>query len=758
MIKVLDKNGNELEPTYPKRARGLVKKGRARFIDDSTIVLEETQSNKTEACPPIDIPIDINVDVNSEDMKMFDNNEEKFNSINAYFGEIQITKTRAKSVCGSLTGTVIGAGASHNAYTAPFDGTYNSENLLDPNRGESVDRWFGLKMFEPVALTHIMVGTSKRKKHRIFGSLFQGSYDGVLWTTLAEFTEEDYIAYANNDKFYYRKEIENAVPYFYYRYFNVDDKGGNGLMALLLFGEDAELCNLDTFQSEITYTGVRAVSVNGSLSGEIIGAGGEAADYIGAFDGKTVTRSEFGINLGKAVRCWFGIKADEPTQLAKVTLCAPMAANRWYRRSHVIIDSYLQGSNDGINWTTLRHFTEEDYIAYHGKSAYYTAEVTDQGKYTYFRWFNYDDGGINALAELYLYAADAKTNNKDTYYGNITCTGVRSVSLYGSLSGEVIGAGADSKFAYLGAFDGNISTQTKLGINMGDGVSNWFGLKTDEPAAVVGVTVATLNGEKTHYIYGSLFQGSNDGVNWTTLAEFGEADYLVYANSGMRYYTKEITDTTEYTYFRYFNQNDIGGNCLAQLLLYTAENITGIRHLESNIQNGGEAAAAPAPEVNTAEDDELDLVKKYVESQMHAVNASMLDSRRDLFNLLVDGEITAEKYEEMLRVVEENCDRRILQLQKMLHDAVRKADQRVLDLNQSLKAYVKEQTDNVKKSCENKISSFEGLEDLEGDIEDLRGDIEDFQGDLEDLRGDLEDMIEDLKSEIFDRLDEMEEE
>ncbi len=741
MIKVFDKNGNELEPTYPKRARGLVKKGRARFINDSAIVLEETQSNKTEAYPPIDIQIDIQQNVvHSEDMKMFDNNEEKFNSINAYFGEIQITNTRAKSVCGSLTGTVIGAGASKNAYLAPFDGTYNSENLLDPNRGEAVERWFGLKMDEPAAVTSIMVGTSKRKKHRIFGSLFQGSNDGVLWTTLAEFTEEDYLAYSNTDKFYYRKDIPNAVPYVYYRYFNVDDKGGNGLMSLLLFGENANLSTVDTFRGEIIYTGVRSASVCGSVVGEIIGAGGETSDYIGAFDGKTITRSEFGINLGEAVYYWFGIKTDEPTRLSKITLCAPMSPNRWYRRSHVIIDSYFQGSTDGVNWVTLCHFTEEDYIAYHGKSTYYSGNITDEGAYTYFRWFNYNDAGVNALSELYLYAADSQTSTKDTYHGEIAYTGTPSVSLYGSLMGEIIGAGAESKFAYLGAFDGNIGTQTKLGMNIGDTVYNWFGIKTDEPAAVCGVTVATLNGEKRHYIYGSLFQGSNDGVNWTTLAEFSEADYIAYAESGMRYYTKDIADPTPYLYFRYFNQNDMGGNCLAQLLLFTAENISGIRYLESMSQNGAEAAPAAIPAVNTAPDDELDIVKKYVESQMSAVNASMLDSRKDLYERLVRGQIQSEKYEEMLRVIEENGDRRILQLQKMLHDAVRKSDQRVLELNQSLKAYIKEQVDSVKKFCQ------QGIDDAASEAEDIRGDLESM----------IEDMIEDLKSEVFDRLDEME--
>ena len=42
-IIVVDEKGNEYEATYPKRAKGLVKAGRARFIDENKICL---------ACPP----------------------------------------------------------------------------------------------------------------------------------------------------------------------------------------------------------------------------------------------------------------------------------------------------------------------------------------------------------------------------------------------------------------------------------------------------------------------------------------------------------------------------------------------------------------------------------------------------------------------------------------------------------------------------------------------------------------------------------
>ena len=57
-IHVVDEQGNVYEATWPKRARGLVKNGRARFISEDTICL---------ACPP-------NADL--EDTEMNDNKVE----------------------------------------------------------------------------------------------------------------------------------------------------------------------------------------------------------------------------------------------------------------------------------------------------------------------------------------------------------------------------------------------------------------------------------------------------------------------------------------------------------------------------------------------------------------------------------------------------------------------------------------------------------------------------------------------------------
>ncbi len=57
-IIVVDEQGREYEATYPKRAKGLVKNGRARFVDENKICL---------ACPPNTLNFE------TEDIKMSEN-------------------------------------------------------------------------------------------------------------------------------------------------------------------------------------------------------------------------------------------------------------------------------------------------------------------------------------------------------------------------------------------------------------------------------------------------------------------------------------------------------------------------------------------------------------------------------------------------------------------------------------------------------------------------------------------------------------
>ena len=55
-IEVVDEAGNVYEPTWPKRAKGLVKHGRARFVDENRICLTcppDIETEETHMCNSI---------------------------------------------------------------------------------------------------------------------------------------------------------------------------------------------------------------------------------------------------------------------------------------------------------------------------------------------------------------------------------------------------------------------------------------------------------------------------------------------------------------------------------------------------------------------------------------------------------------------------------------------------------------------------------------------------------------------------------
>lgn len=84
-IVVVDEQGNYYEATYPKRAKGLVKNGRARFIDENTICL---------ACPPYDME-DNNMSNNTENMAMETKPTEKL-TMDYVLGQIEKVATETE--------------------------------------------------------------------------------------------------------------------------------------------------------------------------------------------------------------------------------------------------------------------------------------------------------------------------------------------------------------------------------------------------------------------------------------------------------------------------------------------------------------------------------------------------------------------------------------------------------------------------------------------------------------------------------------
>ena len=85
-VIVVDEQGNEYEATYPKRAKGLVKNGRARFVAENKICL---------ACPPNENLEDKNMSENMNNIAAEATAEIKNTEITAEYALAQIEKILA---------------------------------------------------------------------------------------------------------------------------------------------------------------------------------------------------------------------------------------------------------------------------------------------------------------------------------------------------------------------------------------------------------------------------------------------------------------------------------------------------------------------------------------------------------------------------------------------------------------------------------------------------------------------------------------
>ncbi len=338
------------------------------------------------------------------------------NTIDTFGGDIVFTGSYAASVDGSLGGEVIGAGTDASSLLPAFDGGVDTLASLSTNYGTDVSAWMGLFFPYPVLPTKIRIALPTGQSFRMYGSYVQGSSDGRHWVTLASYTGNEYIDYANSGKTYYETSISSLAGAFrYFRYFNYNDMGTNRLSEFQVFGIEIKNTR-DTWRGETVRTGNHSTSVDGSLSGEIIGGGVSASVLTSAFDGNVGSVSSLPVNANldgvegaseEPVDYWLGLRFERPVLPTMVRLSIP-AGNR-YRLYH----SYLQGSRDGVSWATLRCFdadadysTPEEGGTWAADEPYKDVPVYATEAYTHFRYFNYEDRGGNSLGEFLVYGVE----------------------------------------------------------------------------------------------------------------------------------------------------------------------------------------------------------------------------------------------------------------------------------------------------------------------------------------------------------------
>ncbi len=332
------------------------------------------------------------------------------NTIDTYNGTINYSGEYATSVGGCASGEVISGGVDYAAVSAAFDGDMTTQASFDTNYGTDVSYWMGLYFEEAIVPTQFkLAASSYSNQSKIIGSYIQASKDGINWVTLKEYDSGDqwreYATPAEGGYWttgeYKVVPVETTEAYNYFRYFNYNDQGANRLTEFQVIASDAKINDRYTFSGDIIYTGVDAISVAGSLVGEVIGAGTgvTAEELVKAFDGDLGTTAVIPNNYGDDVSNWMGLKFAAPVTVMEIMLSVTP--------HHRIMNSYIQGSNDGINWTDIKvlsdwkeYATPEEGGNWEASAPYKMMSFMIDETYTYIRYFNYNDGGANQMAEF----------------------------------------------------------------------------------------------------------------------------------------------------------------------------------------------------------------------------------------------------------------------------------------------------------------------------------------------------------------------
>ena len=265
---------------------------------------------------------------------------------------------------------------------------------------------------EPYALTSVKVRPKRGAYKNLEGCLIQGSLDGRTWVTLTQLTAED----VPEKQDWVEKTITDVGGYTYFRY--ITNILSHGDVADIAFygapaaaatnipaAEKYPVATYTTFDGELNYTGLRAESIDGSLSGEIFGYGSiwflnkeGDKNYESLFDNNSATMVDFE-KAGALV--FAGIKLDAPTVITEVRLLPGTQSHDLNN----ISGAHMQGSVDGINWVDLATFGDSDIPA---AQTWVSKTVTDTTAYTYVRYAPSEYAG-DPMAEALFFGTVAET-------------------------------------------------------------------------------------------------------------------------------------------------------------------------------------------------------------------------------------------------------------------------------------------------------------------------------------------------------------
>ena len=491
-----------------------------------------------------------------------------------------------------------------------FDG--DTTTFYDPYEA-STKSWCGLLLDQPYELTEVRICNRSGQESRIIGAAIQGSNDnGVTWHNVVYFDKEIYgsTALLTNDYHIVTPEPNQEYidiykdvmdekdadfshywvghgSYNMYRYVNLVGTHGD-CADIELYGhpadayigdekviEEAKKSTGEEYFGTIDYVGTANVAADGGVTGKVIGGGGSysagANEYADAWDGDGAT---FYDPASAGQDCWTGILADQATVLTEVRV---MPRVGWNDRT---AGAAIQGSNNGVNWTTLAFYDKADCLAADAEQAYIVKPVEGAAAYWMFRYISlgYEAG---TAADGTEYAAG--TSHGDV--GDILLIGTpgeatleyevpaapaaEALKCNGKEYDEAAAAAKDlgtkmlTKYEFVEGADVHFDNEgpenlwdddvtTKFCTN---GFPAWSVAQVDGKYAINGIIMATANDNSSNpgrapglwTIY-----GSNDNAGWDVIATgddtfftevSGDVDYTFFAAS--------IEPTPAYSYFKF---------------------------------------------------------------------------------------------------------------------------------------------------------------------------------------------------------------
>jgi hypothetical protein len=206
-----------------------------------------------------------------------------------------------------------------------------------------------------------------------------------------------------------------------------------------------------------------------------------------------------------------------------------------------MVGGLFQGSNDGSNWSTLYTVTSQP-----AEGQYTTALIGGNTAYRYVRYLS-PNGGYGNVADVEFYGAGSSTTTSSNVpSGN---------QVYGSPIGTS-GSWNNSGNTLIKAFDGQLDTYFDAPSTQG-----WVGYDFGSQKYVASARFSPRAGQAGRMV-GGVFQVSNDGSNWSTVA-------TITSQPAVGQYTAiNFNSPGSYRYVRYLSPDGGYGN-IAELQIYS---------------------------------------------------------------------------------------------------------------------------------------------------------------------------------------------